>query len=375
MLIGVGKRSKRAVVDYVIIPRPERQHLHRMAEAIQISDSGSDTEAPTMKPPPKRRRILDPSAIPKVSIYSSKVDRSLELKPAFLKAAHLIDVDEEEAALLPQDFLEKQKTKVLDVDVEEEHKPQDDIRSPSPPPPLGRACVKLTRRANRKIREINKTLSVIDSIIKQSDKTESVPAKSFSPGDYDDYDDDDIVLVSSAQQQNKKPGPSPHLVSQQSRQISLKFRCRTELLKIPVQSMAPLTHAVDQLSVKLGVPPNRILLLMKEVELSVTSTASELGLTIADIIDCVVIPDERKGDGKHSDVITVRLQSKEKGSAQEYSLRKDEPLRSIFSQYVSSLDNRTRQRVSFLFDGSRVTHSQTPSDLDMEDGDVIEAWV
>jgi hypothetical protein len=34
-----------------------------------------------------------------------------------------------------------------------------------------------------------------------------------------------------------------------------------------------------------------------------------------------------------------------------------------------------RRKVRFQFDGSKVVHSQTPSQLDMEDGDVIEVWV
>lgn len=45
------------------------------------------------------------------------------------------------------------------------------------------------------------------------------------------------------------------------------------------------------------------------------------------------------------------------------------------SQYVSGMAASARWRAKFLFDGSRVTHDQTPADLDMEDGDVIEVWV
>lgn len=54
---------------------------------------------------------------------------------------------------------------------------------------------------------------------------------------------------------------------------------------------------------------------------------------------------------------------------------KNAPLGSILSQYVSGMAASARCRAKFLFDGSRVTHDQTPADLDMEDGDVIEVWV
>uniref|UniRef100_A0A673WJQ6 NFATC2-interacting protein n=1 Tax=Salmo trutta TaxID=8032 RepID=A0A673WJQ6_SALTR len=137
-----------------------------------------------------------------------------------------------------------------------------------------------------------------------------------------------------------------------------------------------LFKAVEQLSVKLKVPPSRILLLRRDIELPVHSTANELGLGIADIIDCVVIAADDKHEPEPSgDMITVRLQAKEKGSAQEYSLHKDAPLGSILSQYVSSMSVDARRKVRFQFDGSKVVHSQTPSQLDMEDGDVIEVWV
>ena len=51
----------------------------------------------------------------------------------------------------------------------------------------------------------------------------------------------------------------------------------------------------------------------------------------------------------------------------------DAPLGSIFSQYLSSVST-ARRAVRFLFDGCRVKHSQTPAQLDLEDGDVIEVW-
>lgn len=126
---------------------------------------------------------------------------------------------------------------------------------------------------------------------------------------------------------------------------------------------------------KLKVPSSRILLLRNDIELPAHSTANELGLGIADIIDCVVIAADDKLDQKDiGDMITVRLQGKEKGSSQEYSLHKGAPLGSILSQYLSSFAAVDRRKVRFLFDGSKVTNNQTPSQLDMEDGDVIEVW-
>ena len=110
--------------------------------------------------------------------------------------------------------------------------------------------------------------------------------------------------------------------------------------------------------------------------------------------------------------ITVRLQSKDRDSTQEFSLHRvrlssssslhrqlsvcsaaahklmvcvcvcvcvcvfqDAPLGSIFSQYLSRMSSRAQGTVRFHFDGCKVTHSQTPAQLDMEDGDIIEVWI
>uniref|UniRef100_A0A667X8S6 NFATC2-interacting protein n=1 Tax=Myripristis murdjan TaxID=586833 RepID=A0A667X8S6_9TELE len=126
---------------------------------------------------------------------------------------------------------------------------------------------------------------------------------------------------------------------------------------------------VDELSVKLKVPPSRIMLLRKEMELPTHLTANELGLSIADIIDCVVMAadDKQEAEEDSSSVITVRLQGKEKGSAQEYTLDR------VRTSTTAAL-RLSQCKVQFHFDGSKITHSQTPSQLDMEDGDVIEVW-
>lgn len=53
----------------------------------------------------------------------------------------------------------------------------------------------------------------------------------------------------------------------------------------------------------------------------------------------------------------------------------DAPLDSIFSQYLSKMSAGAQRQVRFQFDGSKVTPFQTPAQLDMEDGDIIEVWI
>lgn len=100
------------------------------------------------------------------------------------------------------------------------------------------------------------------------------------------------------------------------------------------------------------------------------------------------------------DVISVRLQSKDRNASQEFSVHRvcspssslrqlhpptptphparvfqDTPLGSVFSRYLSRVSSSASEAVGFYFDGSRVMHSQTPAELDMEDGDMVEVWL
>ncbi|KAJ8402610.1 hypothetical protein AAFF_G00366930 [Aldrovandia affinis] len=341
-----------------------------MAET--VSDSDSDLEVITpVRPLPKRRRIIDPSAVTTVPIYSNKVSSSLQFKPSFFTLTDSTGDDAEVPKLWPQSqsvppAKEKPIPTILSDSEEDPEKDEnlESFHSSSPPPPPQIAPVKVTKRADRKIKEINRKLNAIGSLLSPKHKLKA-DADDRSACDYDD-NDDDIIIVSDPCSVAER--------SEKSREIPLKFRCRTDLYKIPVHSTAPLSIAVQQLSAKLNVPPTRILLLRKDTELPVGSTANELGLGIADIIDCVVIAEGDQEKVSDPDIITVRLQGKNKGSAQDYSLHKEAPLGPILSQHLSLLAANSRHKVHFLFDGSKVTDSQTPSQLDMEDGDVIEVW-
>ncbi|XP_038835302.1 NFATC2-interacting protein isoform X3 [Salvelinus namaycush] len=326
--------------------------LDMLSEMISDSDSDLESTAP-VKPQPKRRRIIDPSSITTVPIYSNKVNSSLQLNPTLFACDVNAGDSAEEVSLWAKSPPSKKKKPIIIAlnDSEDESEPED------------------------KDLEINRKLKAVGSNLSPEAKGRSGRRGCHSPP-LTEYDDDDIIHMSP----NSRPRSQPLAPSQDhspltSREIALKFRSRTDLYKIPVLTTVPLSKAVEQLSVKLKVPPSRILLLRRDIELPVHSTANELGLGIADIIDCVVIAADDKHEPEHGDMLTVRLQAKEKGSAQEYSLHKDAPLGSILSQYVSSMSVDARRKVRFQFDGSKVVHSQTPSQLDMEDGDVIEVWV
>ncbi|KAL7378420.1 hypothetical protein ABVT39_013431 [Epinephelus coioides] len=352
----------------------------------------SDSEQQAVKPPPKRRRILDPSAIVSVPVYSNKVNSSLQLKPA---AAVFTEEEKSDAAddSLLSMFSSREPTAAVialsDSEEDEvehvENRPQQMtkkkepavIRCPSPPPPES-PVKKQSRQVKQKISEIDKKLRAVNSLLSPEPQHRRSRGRS-SPGEQDNDDliimnpnDDDVIIM------NPNSGLQDSLYSSSVREIPLKIRCRMDIHKIPVLSSTPLSEVVTQLSIILNVPPPRLLLLREAVELPTDSTVGKLGLGIADIIECVVMAAEDKSEAdssSSSSSITVRLQSKDRDSSQEFSLNRDAPLGSIFTQYLSRMSINAQSKVCFHFDGCKVKHSQTPAQLDMEDGDIIEVWI
>ncbi|XP_041633822.1 NFATC2-interacting protein isoform X1 [Cheilinus undulatus] len=353
-----------------------------MAEAL------SDSEEVALKPRPKRRRILDPSAIVPVPVYSSKVSKSLQLKPMKAILTEQKDtgsvVDEslwsEFSSHNPAAAISTLSDSEEETEHEEKKTQREEVRCCSPSPPDS-PVNKHSRQFLKKMSEIDRKLQAVNSLLSpEPQDNRSRRRKKILPPEYDDDviilnpnndddNDDDVVVLST----NSEVQSSPY--SSSVREIPLKIRCRTDIHKIPVLSSTPLSDVVEKLSIILKVPPPRLLLLRKDVELPTDSTVSELGLSIADIIECdVMAAEEQSAAVSSGSSITVRLQSKDRNSSQEFTLHKDAPLGSIFSQYTSNLSVINKRKLSFQFDGSKVTANQTPAQLDMEDGDIIEVW-
>ncbi|KAG7266453.1 hypothetical protein CRUP_029412 [Coryphaenoides rupestris] len=228
-------------------------------------------------PPAKRRRVVDPSTISSVPIYSNKVDNCLRLKPNTVAITHnSSECDDAEAVLslesagpeLQDDFFSFTDS---EEDVEE-FKPRGKtreavaLRSPSPPTTPSTPQLQLSPQAWRAMCEVNSRLGSVVSLLSSSPERVTTRrrgptrAAAAAATRLSLTDDDDIILVTPVE-----PPPEEPVVG---REFKLKFRCQTgNSTGSPVVSSRPLSEAVEALSVKLKVPPSRILLLRNEVEL------------------------------------------------------------------------------------------------------------
>ncbi|XP_055154272.1 NFATC2-interacting protein isoform X2 [Symphalangus syndactylus] len=304
------------------------------------SDSDSEGEdgrpaGPPREPVRRRRRlVLDPGEAPLVPVYSGKVKSSLRLIPDDLSLLKLYPPgDEEEAELADSSGLYHEG-------------------SPSPGSPWKTKLRTKDKEEKKKTEflEVNKRLQDLRSCLSPK------PPQ----GQEQQGQEDEVVLVE---------GPT---LPETPRLFPLKIRCRADLVRLPLRMSEPLQSVVDHMATHLGVSPSRILLLFGETELSPTATPRTLKLGVADIIDCVVLASSPEAT-ETSQQLQLRVQGKEKHQTLEVSLSRDSPLKTLMSHYEEAMGLSGR-KLSFFFDGTKLSGRELPADLGMESGDLIEVW-
>ncbi|KAM8777434.1 NFATC2-interacting protein [Rhynchonycteris naso] len=359
--------TARGAADPVEVPFPETP-----VPAAPRDDSDSDSEGTDARPagaPParvrrRRRLLLDPGEAPLVPVYSGKVQSSLHLIPDHLSLLELCPPEaEEEEDMADSSSLHAEDPPIPVPDSswkkklrrkDEENPKGKEVAlaqdtSPSPPP-LPRTKSRKHTQALRKLREVNKRLQDLRSCL--------------SPTHHRGQDhlsqDDEVVLLE---------GP---ILPGSPRIFPLKIRCRADLVRLPIGMSEPLQSVVDHMATHLGVSPSRILLLFGETELSPTATPRTLKLGVADIIDCVVLASSPEA-AQTSHLLQLRVQGKEKHQLLHVSLSRDSPLKTLMAHYKEAM-GLSGHKLSFFFDGTKLSGEELPTDLDMESGDVIEVW-
>ncbi|KAM4829515.1 NFATC2-interacting protein [Thomomys bottae] len=328
------------------------------------SDSDSEGSGPGPRTVVRRRRrlLLDPGEAPVVPVYSGKVQSSFNLIPDDASLLKLYPAGAEEESDMA-DFTSHHsedppvpsspwKSKLRNKDEKEEKAAKMVLAqdtSPSPPPPPRNKSRKHTR-ALQKLREVNKRLRDLQSCL----------SPKHPQGQDHLTQEDEVVLVE---------GP---VLPENPRLFPLKIRCRADVIRLPIRMSEPLQSVVDHMAAHLRVSPSRILLLFGETELSPTATPRTLKLGVADIIDCVVLANSLEAT-ETSQELQLRVQGKEKHQKLEISLAQNSPLQTLMSHYEEAM-GLSGHKLSFFYDGTKLSGKELPTDLGMESGDLIEVW-
>ncbi|XP_034279251.1 NFATC2-interacting protein isoform X2 [Pantherophis guttatus] len=285
-----------------------------MAESVNVTlSSDSEPEGAPKKPLPKRRRLLTTST--SVPVYSTQVENSLRFLKNPLK--------------LPDKIKARCNNKLAYSSEEDE-----DEEKPVP------------------LKQLKSKPRMFDQNLKNLSNSLSAAKRSLQD---QLFDEDDVILVDAFEPQ----------------ELLLKVRCRADLYKICILMTEPLRRVVDHMSEILKVHPKRIILLHHDSELSPDSTPAKLDLGVASIIDCIVETNNQPGDDSGN--LLLRVQGKDRSSVMEITIQKGEPLEALMNNYKQA-QGQGRGKLVFYYDGQRLAETQTPEQLGMESGDVIEVW-
>ncbi|OCT58808.1 NFATC2-interacting protein isoform X2 [Xenopus laevis] len=334
---------------------------NKMADGITVgSEESSDSDVELVRPRQVKRRRLLPGTLPaSVSVYSNKVNSSLKLPPDTSKT--LLQMSEElrriqgsedvESDIVPPITQQKPPKKELtDSDTDEQEPPkteQERLHSGSPsPPPTPRTPVRRRGRAYNKIREMDARLKDLGTVL--------------SPGQKVRAEDSDVIVVGSS--------PAPEL--------TMKVRRGGKLFRINLGMWDPLEKVAQSMASQLNVDPSQILLLLGDEELNPSHTPHSMNLTVADIIDCVVVtpPCDEQKDCDPNEKISIKVQGKDKQSHLSVMVGKVEPLQSLMDQYQAAMGLTKKHKVSFYFEGHKLKGKNTAEELGLECDDIIEVW-
>ncbi|KAM4697693.1 NFATC2-interacting protein [Rhinophrynus dorsalis] len=338
------------------------------------SDESSDSDVELVRPRHVKRRRILPGTIPAtVSVYSNKVNSCLKMLPDDPDALAFMEQELQRRMQGSEDLgsecvskpVHLKPTKVqqrppsqeessplytlTDSEEEEEAKSKtqmERLRDASPsPPPTPKTPVNRKGGVYAKIREVDKQLKDLGTVLSPSHKSVT---------------ENDVIVVCSS--------PAPDL--------TIKVRRRGEIFRINIRMGDPLQKLAESMATRLSVNPSQILLLRGEEELNMSQTPQSLSLTVADIIECVVLStSDEPGDEDQSDQICLKIQGKEKESHLSVTVGKTEPLQSLMDQYRDAMGLTKKRKVSFIFEGKKLKGKSTAEELGLESDDVIEVWL
>ncbi|XP_022792127.1 NFATC2-interacting protein-like [Stylophora pistillata] len=252
-----------------------------------------------------------------------------------------------------------------EMSVEEINSSENDIketyfrRSPTPPPAWSPELSEATKmrinlRQNKKLKELD---IVLDSL-KRSTKT--------------NWASPDSQLSSSVICESDSDGfPSPS-----ERDVAVKVRTRSGIKRFTTKAAEPFGKIISQLAQLEGVSEDKIMLSLADINILGYDTPISIHLSVADIIECVVIDKPILPDSVEEDEnsIEIKVQGKEPDSKKTFRILKTDQLEKLMTAYCE-YRKLPRSRIKFLFDGEDLKGGETPEQLDMEHEDVIDVQV
>lgn len=162
----------------------------------------------------------------------------------------------------------------------------------------------------------------------------------------------------------------------EDRHLVLLIQCQCRLLRMTIGPEDTFEDIFHQLAGECEVTPSQVVLTWKRGHIQQEDTPSSLGITPADILECIVkkcAPVTATEISKRN-AITIKFQCSNKRLTENVQVSKDEPLSEGIKEFATkaSLDP---SKLVFKFDGEKVDPQMSPDQLCIEDGDCVDVLV
>ncbi|XP_077996180.1 NFATC2-interacting protein-like [Glandiceps talaboti] len=227
--------------------------------------------------------------------------------------------------------------------------------SPSPPPSPPTAPLDIIVPASRQ-RQLDKVLRNVDKAM------DSIYNSTVFPSPLTQSPDDCFM--------------SPP----EDKTLKVKITCKLGVVRYDMKLTDQFGVIMKSLAEKLNVEADQIILTLREDSIIASDTPKSINLRITDIIDCVVAnansmtsDNDASLDMEDPNVVHIKVQGGTK-TKKIISIKKTDPMEKLMDEYSKFLDI-PRNKIAFVFDGDRISPTETPQDLDMESEDVIDVLV
>lgn len=170
--------------------------------------------------------------------------------------------------------------------------------------------------------------------------------------------------------------------STESEMFEVRINFKGTIKKLPMLRAANFYSVIENILALFDIPKEsrgQIALCLADKEISFDETPTSLQLTIASILRCFLKETQQKENGQAEPVdpnaITIKLRrSKPRNDVTTLKVSQIKELSLMMEEYATLVDMPLSKLV-FEFDGDIIKGSETPRDLDMEDGSLIDVKV
>lgn len=172
----------------------------------------------------------------------------------------------------------------------------------------------------------------------------------------------------------------PEEISFQEYDYTVKMYYNFKIFTFDMTSNTSLSVALKDLTDKLNKPANSIVLRHEDKPVPFDATPATLQLRVTDILEaCDYICDKSSSSSskpqKHPDELELILQDgRSRNGGNSFNFFKNQPFSELKKLYAEKASVDV-QRVHLQFDGDQVDESETPIELGLEDGDVIDVQI